>query len=135
MSEKVTIGEFAKRFHVSVETVRFYHRKGLLPLPTEKVGAFRVYGPHERMVFQFILMGKKSGFTLEEIKALMDLEPRAGKRFLRQLIARKMDEINATIAGLLAQGEALRGLLEGCRQDGSDELASTMDILIQAAEG
>ena len=41
--EKRTIGQLAKAAGVNIETVRYYHRRGLIPMPPKRVGGRRSY--------------------------------------------------------------------------------------------
>ncbi len=64
-----TIGDLAKEFGVSLRALRFYEDRGLLT-PTRE-GARRVYFASDRLRLQMILKGKRLGFTLTEISALL----------------------------------------------------------------
>lgn len=71
MSSK-KIAEFAKSCGVSVETIRFYQREGLLPIPSldrrNPEDNIRRYDDHDIKRLKFILAAKKAGLTLKEIK-------------------------------------------------------------------
>src|SRR5581483_1695145 len=66
-----TIGELAKRGGVSVETVRFYQRKGLLPEPPKRLGKARLYPLEILAQLRFIRRAKGLDFTLKEIADLL----------------------------------------------------------------
>ncbi len=71
-SQKYTISELAAEFGVTARTLRFYEDKGLLqPM---RSGQTRVYSAADRARLRLILRGKRVGFTLEEIREMMDLE-------------------------------------------------------------
>ncbi len=71
-SQKYTISELAAEFGVTARTLRFYEDKGLLqPM---RSGQTRVYSATDRARLRLILRGKRVGFTLEEIREMMDLE-------------------------------------------------------------
>ena len=64
-----SIGDLAREFDVTLRTLRFYEAKGLLnPIRQHSV---RVYGPRDRVKLQLILVGKRLGFTLQEIAAMI----------------------------------------------------------------
>src|SRR6266852_6242464 len=65
-----TIGQVARAAGVNVETVRFYHRRGLLPLPGRAYGAVRRYGEESLARLRFIRRAQRLGFTLDEVAAL-----------------------------------------------------------------
>ncbi len=66
------IGQLARASGVSVDTVRFYERRGLLPEPRRLPSGYRVYGEAmvERIGFAKSLQGL--GFTLDEIRETLD---------------------------------------------------------------
>lgn len=70
------IGELAKRVGVSVQTVRYYERYGLLQQPERKPSRYRIYRDNDVHRLQFILQAKALGFTLDEIKHILDLSHR-----------------------------------------------------------
>ena len=71
MSETYGIAELAREFDVTTRTIRFYEDKGLLvPL---REGQRRVYAPRDRVRLRLIMRGKRLGFSLDEIRQLIDL--------------------------------------------------------------
>lgn len=70
------IGELAKQGGVSVQTVRYYERYGLLKKPERTRSRYRVYGEKDVDRLRFILKGKVFGFTLDEIKHILELSQR-----------------------------------------------------------
>jgi len=71
MSEAYGIAELAREFDVTTRTIRYYEDKGLLS-PTRK-GQRRVYAPRDRVRLKLIMRGKRLGFSLDEIRELIDL--------------------------------------------------------------
>jgi len=65
------IREFAEMFNVTPRTIRFYEDKGLLS-PARDAGA-RVFYAEDYLRFEKIMRGKRLGFTLDDIKAVMDV--------------------------------------------------------------
>ena len=71
MSDTYGIAELAREFDVTTRTIRFYEDKGLLaPL---REGQRRVYAPRDRVRLRLIMRGKRLGFSLDEIRQLIDL--------------------------------------------------------------
>ena len=67
------IGELAKRTDCQVETIRYYEKIGLMPNPCRGAGGHRIYyQPHVKRLF-FIRRSRELGFTLQEIRQLLDL--------------------------------------------------------------
>jgi DNA-binding transcriptional MerR regulator len=66
-----TIRDLAREFFVTSRTLRFYEEKGLLN-PTRR-GQERLYSRRDRARLKLVLMGKNVGFSLEDVRALLDL--------------------------------------------------------------
>ncbi len=75
-TEYVRIGEMAKNYHVTLRTLRFYEDKGLLAPKRE--GSTRLYSRRDRTRLKLILLGRKVGFSLREVKQLIDLYDPSG---------------------------------------------------------
>ena len=70
-SETMTIREMCDTFDVTPRTLRFYEAKELL-FP-ERVGQKRLFTKRDRARLKLILRGKRFGFSLEDIRQLLDL--------------------------------------------------------------
>jgi DNA-binding transcriptional MerR regulator len=66
-----TIRDLAKEFGVTARTLRFYEEKELLS--PERQGQERLYSRRDRARLKLVLMGKRVGFSLEEIRSMLDL--------------------------------------------------------------
>ena len=66
-----TIGDLSREFGVSLRTLRFYEDRNLLK--PKRQGLNRIYSRRDRARLKLILMGKKVGFSLTEIKDMLDL--------------------------------------------------------------
>ena len=66
-----TIGDLSREFGVTLRTLRFYEDKGLLN--PKRQGTTRLYNRRDRARLKLVLMGKKVGFSLIEIKEMLDL--------------------------------------------------------------
>ena len=71
MTDTFGIAELAGEFDVTTRTIRFYEDKGLLS-PARK-GQRRVYTSRDRVRLRLIMRGKRLGFSLEEIREMVDL--------------------------------------------------------------
>lgn len=67
----VRIGEMSKTYGVTLRTLRFYEDKGLLDPVRE--GSTRLYSRRDRARLKLILLGRKVGFSLRDVKQMMDL--------------------------------------------------------------
>ncbi len=110
------IGDLAKAGGVSVETIRFYQRRGLLSEPPRGAGARRYsQGDLERL--RSIRAAQTAGFTLEEIATLLalDHDDRAAARSLAEARIAAIDEKIATLKTMRA---ALKNLAADCARGG-----------------
>lgn len=97
------IGEMAEEYGVTLRTLRFYEDKGLLnPL---REGNMRLYDRRDQTRLKLILLGRKVGFSLREVKQMMDLYEPEGSN-VRQLKV-TLEKSERQMARLNAQREAL----------------------------
>jgi len=66
-----TIGDLAREFSISARTLRFYEEKGLLE--PKRRGEQRLYSRRDRARLAYVLAGKQVGFSLEEVREMLDL--------------------------------------------------------------
>jgi DNA-binding transcriptional MerR regulator len=127
----LTIGKFAAEAGVSVETVRFYQRRGLLALPERHGSGFREYTPADQWRLAFIRRARQLGFTLAEIRDLLGPAPAASSA-AQSGTARSTADITkaaeaklAAIAGQIAELAALqcrlRRLVQVCAHGSRDD--------------
>lgn len=109
----LTIGKLASAGGVGVETIRFYQRRGLLETPTRD-GGIRRYGSNDLRRLRFIKQAQAAGFTLEEIKELIDLDSTEDRPRARELANARVKALNAKIAELQQARDALRRLAKDC---------------------
>ena len=112
--ENLTIGAFAKEAGVSVETIRFYQRKGLLPEPQKPRGGIRRYGREDVERLHFVKSSQALGFTLEEIVGLLRLDDGAHCDEARVLAERKLADVRAKLSYLRRIVSALAKHVEDC---------------------
>ena len=86
-----SISQMCRDFDVTPRTLRFYEQKGLLS-PARK-GWTRIYNYRDRGRLKLILRGKRVGFSLDEIKEMLDLyNLRDGQKTQLQVAADKMSK-------------------------------------------
>lgn len=117
----LSIGEVARQASVGVETVRFYERQGLLAEPERRASGYRQYDEEAVAVLRFIRRAKELGFTLKEIKSLLELrlDTTATRAEVRQQAKEKVADIEAKIADLQRMRDALTKLIKKCHGDGA----------------
>ncbi len=69
--EEATIRQVAREFSLTPRTLRFYEEKGLVR--PRRVGQDRLYSRRDRVRLRYIQMGKSVGFSLDEIRELLEL--------------------------------------------------------------
>jgi DNA-binding transcriptional MerR regulator len=119
-----TITDLAREFDVTTRAIRFYEDQGLLSPSREGAGGLRrIYSPRDRTRLKLTLRGKRLGFSLLEIKQLLDLYESPGDTlpqltaFLdslalqRRVLERQLIDLNATLAELDQYEAQCRALL------------------------
>ena len=104
----LSIGEVAGKAGVSVSAIRFYEREGLLP-EAERAGGKRRFGPDVVRRLGVIDIAKQAGFSLDEVRALLDSIDRGAPAHeeLQALAGRKLPEMDA----LIERAQAMRDWL------------------------
>lgn len=102
---KFTISQLAEEFGCTTRTIRYYEELQLLK-PKRDSNKRRMYSNKEYTTLKLIVRGKKLGFSLEEIKEmiqLFDKDP-SGKKQLEKVIElgdRRIEEVNEKIKDLI----------------------------------
>ena len=120
MSEFMTIGKLARQADVSIDSIRFYERKGLLEEPLRTESNYRLYSANAARRLRFIKKSQKLGFSLGEIQELLRLshDSSASKADIKQITEDKIANIRTRIQDLNRMLEALQQLDECCDGDG-----------------
>ena len=113
------IGNLAAQTRVSIDTLRFYEREGLIASPRRLFSGYRDYPDDVLERIEFIKEAKGLGFTLREIKELLS----AGVKSTRECgpvthkAQHKLAEMDSEIARLRRLCKTLRKMVRDC--DGS----------------
>jgi MerR family mercuric resistance operon transcriptional regulator len=110
---RLTIGRLAKATKVGVETIRYYQRRGLLPVPTP-VGAVRYYPSKLIDRIGFIKRAQNLGFSLEEISTLLNLENGLNRRAVQLIAETRLGQIRSKLSDLERMQATLHELVEQC---------------------
>jgi len=111
------IGELASRSGVTRDTLRFYERRRLLPVPRRTAGGFRIYPADVVDRLRFIKRAQMVGLTLHEIAALVTHRQDSGLRRCRQvrdLLRVKVADLDTKISELQAFRTTLAHYLDQC---------------------
>lgn len=113
-SAPLTISGLVAAADVSIETVRYYQRRGLLHEPARPPGGVRRYANEHVDQLRFIKRAQAMGFTLEEIRSLLRLRGQNACHATRALAVSKLRLIDANIHELQQLREDLAQLVAAC---------------------
>lgn len=102
------IGDLAEEFGVTLRTLRFYEDKGLLK--PARVGVTRLFSKRDRARLKLILLGKRVGFSLTEVKRMIDLYDPRGKNTTQLKVA--LDKGEAQMRVLEEQRASINTAIE-----------------------
>jgi DNA-binding transcriptional MerR regulator/DNA-directed RNA polymerase subunit RPC12/RpoP len=125
MKELITTGELAKLCEVSVRTVQFYDKKGLLKPSLLSEGGRRMFGEEEVIKLRYISLYKELGFSLEEIKEVFDNNSNID--LFKELLKQQEDKISKEISNLKERQQKLKAILQ--------EVDESNTVKIKSIEG
>ena len=118
--QRLTIGKLARAGDVGVETVRFYEKTGLLDEPPRSSSGYRQYPPEAVSRLRFIRRAKAVGFSLSEIKELLELRAsRQNAGSVKAVAEARIDEIDLRLVELKEMRRLLERLTAKCNAEGS----------------
>jgi DNA-binding transcriptional MerR regulator len=111
--EKITIGKLAELVDVNIETIRFYHREGILKEPAKRANGYRYYSEEDASKITFI----------KKVKELLEInsKPRATCELVKEKVSKKIMELDEKINDLKQVKKSLEALSCAC-DIGSDEM-------------
>lgn len=68
LAPRFTIGVLARQTGCNIETIRYYEKAGMLPLPARSDGGHRLYGSGHLKRLSFVMTARALGFTLSEVR-------------------------------------------------------------------
>ena len=117
MKTNFTIGDLSREFGVTLRTLRFYEDRDLLR--PRRQGQNRIYSRRDRARLKLVIMGKKVGFSLGEIKDMLDLY---------DLKDGQVTQLRVALARFAKQIAVLRQQKQDVEQ-AIEELTRTMEIV------
>ena len=111
------IGALAEQAGVSVQTLRYYERRGLLLAARRAASGFREYDGNAIREIRFIRRAQDLGFTLEEIRDLLGLWADSSKSCsaVELRAGATLERINAKMGDLRRMSDALSKYVSACR--------------------
>jgi len=124
------IGEVAKQTGVSIETLRYYEKQGLVDSPSRTDAGYRLYGERAVQQIEFIISAKNLGFSLKDIQELLNLRVDKENHTceeVKTLAECKLTDIEERIRELSTIRQALKQVINTCC--GGPESADNCSIL------
>lgn len=111
------IGDLSRATGTNVETIRYYERIGLLPHPARTHANYRDYGEAHRARLTFVRHSRELGFTIEEIRSLLDLsdDPARDCGEADRIASRHLAQVEDKIAQLTRLRDELTRIVGLCR--------------------
>ena len=115
------IGELSRRGDVGIDTLRYYEKEGLLPKAVRLASGYRNYGAGDLRRLRFIRRAKGLGFTLPEIRELLELSSRRDDDMaaMKAAAVEKIADVEARIAELERVRAGLSALVDSCPGHGA----------------
>jgi DNA-binding transcriptional MerR regulator len=126
-NEYARIGEVSEQFDVTLRTLRFYEDKGLIS--PKRIGVTRLYSRRDRARIKLILQGKKVGFSLREVKHLIELYEPGGSNTvqMRAIMNKSIKQLEKMKAQRASIDEAIEELVVGINGL-ADRLGATRSV-------
>ncbi len=121
MGKNLTRGQLAKITDINIETIRYYEKIGLIPKPLRTESGYRIFTEEDINRIKFIKRAKELGFTLKEIKELLELkfDTLGDCSKARELAEEKLNDIEEKIKDLNKLKSVLQELIDRCPGKGS----------------
>ena len=140
MSTHTTIGKLAKAAGVPVSTVRYYEQRGLLKPDARTASSYRLYGSASMKRLRFIRAAQASGFTLEDIGKLFEIQGGALDPCtdVRHLLERRLKRVDEQLTELTRVRGILSESIEWClspHEAGCCQVIEELDSVANSSEG
>ncbi|WP_315738767.1 MULTISPECIES: helix-turn-helix domain-containing protein [unclassified Bradyrhizobium] len=114
---RLTIGDLAKRTGTKVETIRYYERIGLLPVPARTEGNYRTYDNDQLGRLSFIRRARDLGFSIDQVRDLLDLADQRDRscEAVDVIAGQHLAEIERKISDLVALRDELADVIGRCK--------------------
>ena len=131
------IGELAERAAVKVDTVRYYEKAGLLPLPPRRHNGYRDYGAGHLERLAFIRHCRALDMPLDDVRQLLDLlaHPNADCQDANRLVDEQLARVQERLSDLHALEQQLLSLRTQCTSKTSSAECGILHELVAAAQG
>ncbi len=130
------IGELAQACATPIDTIRYYEREGLLPMPARSEGNFRVYGPAHLERLQFIRHCRGLDMSLDEVRVLLRVRDAPGSDCgdVNALLDQHIGHVSLRIRELRSLERQLKALRQRCSDAQASEACGILSGLSAAAQ-
>lgn len=122
-----TIGKIAKELNLSVETIRFYEREGIIQQPQKPLNGYRLYDDSISKQLQFICKAKALGFSLKEVSSLMSMDSNCSQ--VESLGLQKLNIIQNKISDLQRLEKVIKEMTNSCQSNNDQANCPLIDSL------
>jgi MerR family transcriptional regulator, mercuric resistance operon regulatory protein len=128
-ADGLSIGELSRLVGLNIETIRYYERIKMLPAPRRTRGGHRVFGTTEMRTLAFIRRARELGFTLYDIRALLDLGgPRASCAEVHKIASCQLERVRAKRKDLAELDRLLARTIAKCSR-ATDAACPVIEVL------
>ena len=119
MSRVAKIGQVANQTGLSIDTIRFYEKQGLLGRSLRTEGGFRLFGAGHIETLKFVRKAQQLGFSLNEIRELLILRPDhiPACSHVKELRDQKLTAVRQRITELRGLELSLERALRKCKRE------------------
>ena len=112
-----TIGSLAQELGLCVETIRYYHRIGMMSVPVPPASSTaRQYTLEHFSQLHFIIKAQSLGFSLSEIRGLIALSKGRHCAEVCEMAKTKLHDLDEKMAEISGMRDAITGLIAECSQ-------------------
>ena len=142
MNQAAKIGQVAQATGLSIDTIRFYEKQGLLRRSARTEGGFRLFGSPEVETLKFVRKAQELGFSLSQIRELLILraDHLPACSHVKELLDQKLTAVGQKIEELRNLERTLQLALRKCKRGlkttapGHAECCPVLEEISQAAE-
>ena len=121
----MNISQAAKQTGISAKMIRYYEEINLIPNVLRTDAGYRVFNAHDIERLRFIHQSRNLGFSLEQIKLLLELQnnPKRNSADVKALAQHHVDELESKIAQMQQLVMHLRSIIKKCQGNDQPECA------------
>ena len=143
VSRAAKIGHVANETGLSIDTIRFYEKQGLLKRSPRTEGGFRLFGAGDIETLKFVRKAQELGFSLNEIRELLILraEHVPACSHVKELLDQKLKAVEQKITELGSLALSLKRALQKCKRElkvpapGHENCCPVLEEITRAARG